>query len=97
MLVIRRRLGESVMIGDDVEVTVVEVTGSRVKLGIRAPARVAILRKEIHSENVAAARGAASPDGVGLVLETLRRLPPASAGAHSTGKSVTPGEVANSV
>lgn len=74
MLVIRRRAGEAVLIGEDVEITVIEVTGSRVKIGIQAPAEVPILRKEIQlaaRENVAAAEGA-TPASVGKLLEALR-------------------------
>ncbi len=47
MLVIRRRLGESLMIGDDVEIEILDASPSQVKLGIRAPKSVAVLRKEI--------------------------------------------------
>jgi carbon storage regulator len=47
MLVIRRRAGESVFIGDDVEVSILEIVGSQVKLGIRAPREVPVLRSEI--------------------------------------------------
>jgi carbon storage regulator len=47
MLIIRRRSGESVFIGDDVEVSVLEINGSQVKLGIRAPRKVPVLRSEI--------------------------------------------------
>jgi carbon storage regulator len=47
MLVIRRRPGESVLIGDDIEIEIIDATPSRVKLGIKAPADVPILRKEI--------------------------------------------------
>ena len=75
MLVIRRRAGESVLIGDGVEVTVIELMGTRVKLGIQAPTSVAILRKEIQLaalENIAAARGA-DPASLGRVLEVLRQ------------------------
>lgn len=74
MLVIRRRAGEAVLIGETVEITVIDVTGSRVKLGIQAPAEVPILRKEIQlaaRENVAAAEGA-TPASVGKLLEALR-------------------------
>jgi carbon storage regulator len=42
----RRRAGESFMIGDAVEIEVLEVSGSRVKLGIVAPATCVIVRKE---------------------------------------------------
>ena len=48
MLVVRRRLGESIVIGRDVQVEVLEVTGSHVKLGISAPKDVLIMRKEVH-------------------------------------------------
>jgi carbon storage regulator len=59
MLVIRRRTGESVMIGEDIEIRVTEIGPSRVKLCITAPKEVPVLRKEvtlIRAENVAAAR-----------------------------------------
>jgi len=48
MLVIRRRAGESVRIGDDVEIEILEIEGSQVKIGIRAPREVPIVRSEIH-------------------------------------------------
>jgi carbon storage regulator len=48
MLVIRRRAGESLVIGDRVEVEILEIASSQVKIGIRAPREVAVLRKEIH-------------------------------------------------
>lgn len=47
MLVIRRRAGESFWIGDLVEVEVVEAGPGRVKLGIRAPREIPVLRSEI--------------------------------------------------
>jgi carbon storage regulator len=48
MLVIRRRTGESLMLGDDVEVEILEISGTQVKVGIRAPLSVRVARKEIH-------------------------------------------------
>ena len=47
MLVLTRRIGETVMIGTEISVTVIGVKGSQVKLGINAPHDVAVLRKEI--------------------------------------------------
>jgi carbon storage regulator len=47
MLVIRRRAGESILIADDVEIEVLEITPTRVKLGIKAPKEVPVLRKEV--------------------------------------------------
>ena len=47
MLVLQRTLEESIMIGDDIEIKIVDVRGDRVRLGITAPANVSIHRKEI--------------------------------------------------
>ena len=59
MLVIRRRLGETLIIGEDVEIEILETAGSSVKLGIRAPRNVAVIRKELlltRRQNRAASR-----------------------------------------
>ena len=50
MLVLSRRLGERVLVGEDIEVVVLEVEGDRVKLGFTAPRYVPIFRAEIHRE-----------------------------------------------
>ena len=47
MLVLTRRLGESIRIGDDIEVFVTELHGNQVKLGIKAPRDVKIIREEL--------------------------------------------------
>ena len=47
MLILTRRTGESLRIGDDVEVTVMAVNGSQVRIGIKAPRHVAFDREEI--------------------------------------------------
>jgi carbon storage regulator len=47
MLILTRRTGESLHIGDDVEVTVMAVNGSQVRIGIKAPRHVAVDREEI--------------------------------------------------
>lgn len=47
MLVLSRKKGESIIIGDDIELTVLSVDGDTIKLGIKAPKQVDILRKEI--------------------------------------------------
>ena len=44
---IRRRCNESVVMGDDIEIQVLEITGNRVKLGISAPRELLVLRKEL--------------------------------------------------
>ena len=50
MLVLSRKPGERVLVGEDVEVVVLEVDGDRVKLGFTAPRYVPICRAEIHQE-----------------------------------------------
>lgn len=64
MLVLMRKVGESIMIGDDVEVTVVSADENKVKLSINAPREVPVYRREIYDaikeENIQAARSAIS-------------------------------------
>jgi carbon storage regulator len=61
MLYLSRKVGDSVIIGDDIEVTVMEVRGKSVKLGFAFPPGVSVLRRElfdrIQAENQAAASG----------------------------------------
>jgi carbon storage regulator len=64
MLVLSRQVHETVMIGDDIEVTVVDIRGDKVRLGITAPKEIAVHRKEVNEaikrENREAARVAAA-------------------------------------
>lgn len=60
MLVLSRRTGESVVIGDDVVVTVLEVRGDVIRLGIRAPRAVQVHREEVYRELQQANQEAAS-------------------------------------
>ncbi len=48
MLVLTRRLGESITIGDNVKIIVVEIDGNQVKLGIEAPRDIEIYREELY-------------------------------------------------
>lgn len=60
MLVLSRQRDETIMIGDHVEITVVDIRGDKVRLGINAPTSIAVHRKEVYEairrENVQAAR-----------------------------------------
>lgn len=72
MLVISRKKSESIMIGDDIEVIVTSVGSDRVKIGIRAPKGVPILRKELlETRNMN--REAAAP-AAGDAVDALQRL-----------------------
>ena len=60
MLVLSRQRDETIMIGDDIEITIVDIRGEKVRLGINAPPHVPVHRKEVYEairrENEAMAR-----------------------------------------
>jgi len=60
MLYLTRKIGESVMINDTIEVTVVEVRGKSIKLGFTFPQDVSVLRREIYDRVQAENRAAAA-------------------------------------
>ncbi len=62
MLVLSRRAGESVVIGHDVVITVLEVRGDVVRVGIAAPREVQVHREEVYRELQKANLSAASPE-----------------------------------
>jgi carbon storage regulator len=75
MLVLSRRLGESVVVGDDITITVLEVRGDVVRIGIDAPRSVRVHRAELLAELADANSGAASPPEavVASLSEELRK------------------------
>ena len=76
MLVLTRRSGESITIGDDIIVTVISASGGQVRLGITAPRSVQVLREEIHkamqAENREAAQGVRHRKQLAGVADRLR-------------------------
>jgi carbon storage regulator len=81
MLVLTRKSNQSIMIGDEIEVSVLSVMGEKVRIGIQAPQRVPVFRKEIyleiHREGGAAAPskdGAAPAAHAAEVDESLQEL-----------------------
>lgn len=77
MLVLSRQRDETIMIGDEVEITVVDIRGDKVRLGITAPTKIAVHRKEVYEaiklENQRAARIS------GTDVDTLQTPTPAGA------------------
>ncbi|HHW60452.1 MAG TPA: carbon storage regulator CsrA [Syntrophomonadaceae bacterium] len=58
MLVLSRNIGESIIIGDHIEISVLDVQGDTIKLGIEAPRSLSVHRKEVYDEIQAANREA---------------------------------------
>lgn len=50
MLALSRKQGESIMIGNDVEISILEIKGEQIKIGISAPKSVPVYRKEIYTQ-----------------------------------------------
>jgi carbon storage regulator len=75
LLILTRKVGESVAIGDDIQISVVEIKGTQVKLGIRAPRDITVHREEIYlkiqEENKRAAQ--VSADVLGSAADLLSK------------------------
>jgi carbon storage regulator len=77
MLVLTRKSNQSIMIGDDIEVSVLSIMGEKVRIGIQAPRDIPVFRKEVYLEIQQERNGhvaEASTDLRGEVDEALRKL-----------------------
>ncbi len=74
MLVLSRQRDQTIMIGDNIEITVVDIRGDKVRLGITAPGEISVHRKEVYEaikrENRAAA--AVTPDDIAQVASVSK-------------------------
>lgn len=70
MLALSRKANESIMIGNDIEITILEVKGEQVKIGINAPKSVPVYREEVYAQIKEANKEAASD----AVQENLKNL-----------------------
>ncbi|MBN1835097.1 MAG: carbon storage regulator CsrA [Spirochaetales bacterium] len=105
MLILSRKLDERIMIGDQIEIAVVDIRGDQVKLGIAAPSHIKVYRKEVYQaiqqENIQAvkAQPSALPEWdrvVDRLGEAGRRVPRGSAKPRGSANPPTganpPGE-----
>ena len=59
MLVLSRKKGQSIMIGNDIEISIIDIQGEQVRLGINAPGSIKVYRKEVYDEIIKENREAA--------------------------------------
>ncbi|MDH7576918.1 MAG: carbon storage regulator CsrA [Bacillota bacterium] len=81
MLVLTRKPGQSIIIGEEIIITVLEVRGDQVRLGVQAPRELPIHREEVYnlirSENIAAVRvDSRALNGLGKLLKKEEELAP---------------------
>lgn len=100
MLVLSRHTDEAIMIGEDVEIVVVDIRGDKVRLGVNAPPRIAVHRKEIfeaireenaHAATLRSALGISGGGGHALNAASGRLR--AGAGTFATIRSIAAGRV----
>ena len=72
MLVLTRKTNQSIMIGDDIEISVLAVMGEKVRIGIEAPRSVPVFRKEVYIEIQEDSDDTDDQDNADLGLERLR-------------------------
>ena len=92
MLILARRIGESIIVADQIEISVIDIKGDQVKLGITAPPQVKVYRREVYAaiqaENRAAA--SASPDALHGLEGLLGGAKGADAGPQRPGQPDRP-------
>ncbi|MDH3583492.1 MAG: carbon storage regulator CsrA [Phycisphaerae bacterium] len=91
MLVLSRQRDETIMIGDDIEITVVDIRGDKVRLGINAPTTVPVHRKEVY-DAIKRENQAASGLGRDDVDQASRRFKGPARGERRTSDPAEPKE-----
>jgi len=71
MLVLSRKRDETIMIGDDIEITVVDIHGEKVRLGINAPPHIPVHRKEVYDSMKRERGPTAGQEGTKAQVESL--------------------------
>lgn len=72
MLILSRKINEKIMIGEDISLTIIEIRGDQVKVGVEAPKSVKVFRQEVYDaiqkENKAAATSIANLEGLSGII-----------------------------
>ena len=74
MLVLSRKKGQSIIIGDNIEITVVEIKGEMVRIGVNAPREVTVHRQEVFDQIAAENQQAQQSEGLQIKLRQLTEL-----------------------
>jgi carbon storage regulator len=76
MLILSRKIDEKIKIGDDITLTIIEIRGDQVKIGVEAPKNVKVFRQEvfneIQKENQEAAAGSITLDALSKLLSSTK-------------------------
>jgi carbon storage regulator len=80
VLVLTRKSNQSIMIGDEIEISVLAIMGEKVRIGIQAPRSIPVFRKEVYLEIQRDRASEADPEAVDKALESLK-----SADGEATG------------
>lgn len=72
MLALTRKSGESIVINNDVEITVLDIKGDQVKIGVTAPKSVPVYRKEVYIQIQEANKAASNSDGIEALKNFLK-------------------------
>ena len=87
MLVLTRKVGETIVVGDDIEITLVRIDDDQVRIGIAAPKDVPVYRKEllaeVEKENLEAAQGGGEDS---KLLDAVKKLKPGTAKSAESSK-----------
>ncbi|MCM1120062.1 MAG: carbon storage regulator CsrA [bacterium] len=71
MLALSRKKNEAIIINNNIEITILEVKGDQVKIGVTAPREVPVYRKEVYAQIQEANKEAASADGMAALKDLL--------------------------
>lgn len=74
MLVVTRKYGQKIIIGDNIELTILDIKGEQVRIGINAPKNIPILREEVYLEITSANKEAAGILSDGAIQELSKKL-----------------------
>jgi carbon storage regulator len=74
VLVVTRKYGQKIIIGDNIELTILDIKGDQVRIGINAPKNIPILRQEVYMEITSANKEAATIYSDGMIQQLTKKL-----------------------